>query len=739
MLVFILAVMISAVISLLGILAYNRRKSDIKAEHFSYLVAGLSAWLLFNQIGNSHLFEPEIRQVATYIDFIIGPLLGLLFFLFAHSFREVKLKPIKEIIVFAPLIVIYGFILSKQVILVSANSSGIEVAEQSLYWLYILLVIVYIAGAAYELIRSSLHSTAQTKSQLKLIYKGLIASAILFVIANFVLENIINDRQSALYLANVLTYLGVLTFVISSAAAIIRQRLFDIRLTAARTSAYTMSLITIIILYGGLIYLLGEKVFGETEVTRTVERFIFIVFAIITAAVFNPLRRFFDKFTNFIFYRDAYNTKDFLGELNNLLAQATNLDSLLLPSAKVIQSHMKLEYCTFGIKETATVPRRIVGTTKRSYKEEDIAELRQLTVKSAKQIISVDYLRTSPAKSVEEKALRRLLKRNNISVLARLADSSPEKREGQGYLLLGAKKSGNSFTSQDMEVLSIAVNSLVLGIQNALRFEEIEQFNETLQEKIYSATKELKSSNEKLKALDEAKDEFISMASHQLRTPLTSVKGYLSMLAEGDAGKLNPTQQKFVEQSFLSAQRMVYLISDLLNVSRLKTGKFVIERVPTYLPDVIEQEIAQLYETAAVKDIKFQYNKPKDFPSLQLDETKIRQVVMNLCDNAIYYTPNGGSVTLNLKDMSGHIEFSVTDTGLGVPKAEQHHLFTKFYRAGNARKVRPDGTGLGLFMAKKVVIAQGGGMIFRSTEGKGSTFGFSFPKNHKLLAPEAPK
>jgi signal transduction histidine kinase len=99
---------------------------------------------------------------------------------------------------------------------------------------------------------------------------------------------------------------------------------------------------------------------------------------------------------------------------------------------------------------------------------------------------------------------------------------------------------------------------------------------------------------------------------------------------------------------------------------------------------------------------------------------------MNFADNAIYYTPAGGKIVINLEEVKGVAEFTVTDTGLGVPKAEQHHLFTKFYRAGNARKARPDGTGLGLFMAKKVIVTSGGAIIFKSVLGKGSTFGFRF-------------
>lgn len=181
---------------------------------------------------------------------------------------------------------------------------------------------------------------------------------------------------------------------------------------------------------------------------------------------------------------------------------------------------------------------------------------------------------------------------------------------------------------------------------------------------------------------------------------------------------------------------MVYLISDLLNVSRLKTGKFVIESVPVNLSEVISDEIAQLQETAATRSVKLSYEKPHNFPTLPMDDTKIRQVIMNFIDNAIYYTKANGNIQVELIDKPTTIELRVVDDGIGVPKSEQHHLFTKFYRAGNARQARPDGTGLGLFMAKKVIIAQGGALIFESQENKGSTFGFIFSKS-KLASLEA--
>jgi signal transduction histidine kinase len=217
------------------------------------------------------------------------------------------------------------------------------------------------------------------------------------------------------------------------------------------------------------------------------------------------------------------------------------------------------------------------------------------------------------------------------------------------------------------------------------------------------------------------------MASHQLRTPLTSIKGYISMMLEGDVGKVTEEQKYVLNEAFVSSERMVRLIGDFLNVSRLQTGKFVIDKHPVDLALLVEREVDALVQNARARGITFEYKKPTGIPVLDLDENKIQQVVMNFADNAIYYSKEKAKITVTLKKVDGFVEFRVVDTGIGVPKAEQVHLFNKFFRATNARKARPDGTGVGLFLAKKVIDDHKGEVIFESEEGKGSTFGFRLP------------
>jgi signal transduction histidine kinase len=340
-----------------------------------------------------------------------------------------------------------------------------------------------------------------------------------------------------------------------------------------------------------------------------------------------------------------------------------------------------------------------------------------------------DYVIVADRLALHDK-IRRLLVSHKIAVLLPIVRSDV----AIGYLCLGERRSSH-YTVRDYKVLEAVSDELGIAIQNALSVQEVKELNATLQQRIDEATKELRASNAQLQRLDEAKDEFVSMASHQLRTPLTSVKGYIDMVLEGDAGKISDMQKHLLGEAFTSSERMVHLINDFLNVSRLQTGKFMIDRRQVDLASIVRQEVDGLQTTAGQRQLTLAYDAPSSFPLLYLDEGKMRQVVMNFIDNAIYYSKENTTITISLKANDDTVELAVKDTGIGVPADEQAQLFTKFYRASNARKQRPDGTGVGLYLAKKVIIAHGGSMVFSSVPDKGSVFGFTLPVKKMALAP----
>lgn len=295
-----------------------------------------------------------------------------------------------------------------------------------------------------------------------------------------------------------------------------------------------------------------------------------------------------------------------------------------------------------------------------------------------------------------------------------------------GFLFIQRQRPGD-YRPSELRLLETIAGDIAIIVKHVLAVEEMRQLNVSLRQNIELTTKELRASNRKLQRLDQVKNEFISMASHQLRTPLTSIKGYLDMILQGDLGEISQAQRVVLKEAFLSSERMARLINDFLNVSRLQTGRFAIERRLSDLAMVLRQEIELLEVVAKQHGVVLQLEIDPTIAPVVIDADKVRQAVMNMIDNAIYYSPPGATVQIRLAQSATQLTFTVQDSGIGVPADEQAEVFDKFFRGTNARKRRPDGTGVGLFLARKVVLAHGGQMIFQSTEGQGSLFGFSLP------------
>jgi len=501
-------------------------------------------------------------------------------------------------------------------------------------------------------------------------------------------------------------------FVSMVGYAIVKHKLFDIRFFVVRALVYVFTVLSVGLLYTSFVYTLGTSFLNVSNISY-IQRGFFGFLALLIAVTYAPIIRFFNRYTSKIFFRDAYDTQQVLDAIGKIIVGSIDLHKIEKSSLTVLNDALKSSFIGFVLKSDSAIDAQDFLGSQPAFENGALEKTLNFV---GKRELAYDELDQNSERAIT-------MRKNDISLVVPMITKS----ETVGYLISGPKKSGNIFNQQDRSMLNIVANELAVALQNAQRFEEIQAFNLTLQEKVDEATKELKKTNKKLVELDEAKDEFISMASHQLRTPLTSIKGYLSMLMEGDLGKVSKQQDQALNEAFTSSQRMVFLISDFLNVSRIKTGKFVIEPKEVNLAEMVSEQLVQLREMAESKQLKVVYEPPEDFPIVKLDENKMHQVMMNMIDNAIYYTPNEGTITIQLYVDGKDVVFKVKDTGIGVPKAEQHKLFTKFFRAGNARKTRPDGTGLGLFMAQKVIVAQNGSIIFESEEGKGSTFGFRFP------------
>ena len=232
--------------------------------------------------------------------------------------------------------------------------------------------------------------------------------------------------------------------------------------------------------------------------------------------------------------------------------------------------------------------------------------------------------------------------------------------------------------------------------------------------------------NAELKRIDRGKDEFIQVASHEIRTPLTAVRGGLSLLLAGSVGKLAPDQKRFVEKILNSANRLSAVAEDSLNISALEKHTFNLKVAPFDLKGLAARVVAETSPEALAKKITIKLESAQeDLPKALGDEKRIETVLSNLLDNAIKFTPSGGTVTVSLSHHGSKLITSVADTGVGIPDEEVRNLFRKFYRVENVLNEETQGTGLGLYIVKLIMNLHGETVGVESELGHGSTFTFT--------------
>jgi signal transduction histidine kinase len=251
---------------------------------------------------------------------------------------------------------------------------------------------------------------------------------------------------------------------------------------------------------------------------------------------------------------------------------------------------------------------------------------------------------------------------------------------------------------------------------------EIEQ-----REKIEKLALDLEKANVRLRELDNLKSEFLSFASHQLRSPLTAIHGYTSMLLEGDFGEIPEKIKPTVETLDKSSQSLIKIVNDFLNISRIEQGRMQYDFSQFDLKELVEEVIAEQRPNVEVKGLAFTFiPEQSDSYSVNADRGKLKQVIGNILDNSIKYTPSG-SIQVSLNHKTGLATISITDTGIGIDPEEIPKLFSKFSRAKDAHKTNVTGTGLGLFVAKQMIEAQKGKIWVESKgKGTGSTFFIQF-------------
>ena len=222
--------------------------------------------------------------------------------------------------------------------------------------------------------------------------------------------------------------------------------------------------------------------------------------------------------------------------------------------------------------------------------------------------------------------------------------------------------------------------------------------------------------------IDRAKTEFVSLASHQLRTPLSAINWYTEMLLSGDAGEINDEQEKYLREVETGSARMVSLVNSLLNVSRLELGTFSVEPEETDVVQLLRSVLDEVKPQADEKNQTIVHDFTSSLPKINLDPKLFRIVMQNFVSNAVKYTPEDGEVKVSLKEDNGKLLFSVKGNGMGIPEEQKNDIYKKLFRADNVKATDTEGTGLGLYIVRQIVEHSGGRTWFDSVENEGTTF-----------------
>lgn len=234
------------------------------------------------------------------------------------------------------------------------------------------------------------------------------------------------------------------------------------------------------------------------------------------------------------------------------------------------------------------------------------------------------------------------------------------------------------------------------------------------------------------KMVDKLKSEFVSIAAHQLRTPLSSTKWVLKMVLDQDAGPINDEQAGLLAKGYKSNERVINLVNDLLNVTRMEEGKFGFNLEKLDIGEILDNVIEKIKEDLKKKEIKFNWLRPSGLPLLNIDKEKMIMALENVIDNALHYTPQNGTIGIDVSCNNKIITLKIKDNGVGIPESEKERLFTKFYRGINVVKLETEGNGLGLYITKNIIKTHGGSIRVESEEGRGTEVIIELPTNYKI-------
>jgi len=426
----------------------------------------------------------------------------------------------------------------------------------------------------------------------------------------------------------------------------------------------------------------------------------------------------------------------FIQEIGESMHSSEKLDELL---RKILNSILKLGFNRAALYLTSTSENQLKGVMSIGFKHDVVKDISLPLTNGKNSLISQVFLKKEPIFVrnvfdpnnkiyVPEKWLK-TFEGDSILVLPLLVED-----EVIGILTVDMRDKEMRFEEDDIKILELFANNAAIAISRATLNEQLKNFNERLKKKIKEATSELSLKNRRLEELDRMKNQFLSTISHELKTPLTSITGYSSLLKARKLGELTEEQKKGIDVLNQEAQRLNELITNLLDLAKLETGKVQLKLEETDINELIESVIHDMREQAFEKGITVYFN-PIKLEKIELDPSLIELAFRNLISNAIKYNKQNGKVEISMKEEPTRIIITIKDSGRGIKRKKIAEIFDKFHQLEEHTIRYTGGTGIGLAIVKAIVDKHNGFIKIRSRPRKETSVSFSIPKN-LIIEPE---
>lgn len=642
--------------------------------------------------------------------YLSGTLVPASFLFFAYVFTHKKSLPLP--IALLCLLIPAGLLIS--IMLPGAFIQSISITQDiksvSLGFFYLIWVAyfcIFMALGSFWLLRGFLVSRGRERQQLAYILLAISFPVIGALPFNIFLPLFGNYRLIAIGPI----FLTIMIAIVSY--AIIRHSLMDIRFIAARTVAYSLLIVLVSVFYALSAFVLSSMLLGLTAGLNQLA--IYTVLTVFVALSFDSLRKFFEKLTDQIFFKGSYDSDQLLSALGKIMGSFIELYALTDKLLQTLTTKMRITRGAFILLgESAVYDIISVGFQERL--NLSFTQIKPMLTGSRDMVVYDE---------LEEGEVREIMRQWNLALLRFLKAGD----KTVGILVLGEKASGDIFSQEDLNVLEILGPELAIAIQNAQSYDKIKKFNIILSEEVKRATANLETTNKRLKELDNLKDDFVSVASHELRTPMTSIRSYAWMALYKSDVVVSAKLKKYLERIFISTERLINLVNDLLNISRIESGRIEIKPEPIKLIPFCKEVVEEIRPKAEERNLQV-FVMENQIPEVFADYEKLRQIMLNLIGNSLKFTPAGGKITISFFADGNRVETSIEDTGIGIGKEDLSRLFAKFGRLDNSytATVSSGGTGLGLFICKSLVeLMQGRIWAVSEGEGRGSTFTFSLP------------